>query len=554
MDDHSDNDNAFLEMLHGDTVTRTFPLTTPRTILGRHPSCGIVLDDASVSRQHATIVETRDGYTIEDHASRNRTFVDDLPIPLNLPVPLHNNALIRICSVTFRFRDRKESLRIDDDESTRSVVTSRLSVSGDPGSVRFHVNAEQKLRAMIEISRNLGRAMKLDDVLPELLDSLFRIFPQADRGFIGCMDPQTNKLIPKTWKSRPPRTGQFRLSRTIINAAIESKVAILSTDAANDDRFDMAASIVDMKLRSMMCTPLVTADERVLGVIQVDTTNTKSQFTNDDLEVLGSVASQACSAIENAQLHETALQQEVMRRELELGRQVQQGFLPSAPPIFPGYQFYHFYEAAKKVGGDYFDYIPLHDGRLAVVIADVSGKGVAAALFTAKLSAEMRYCLASTDNLHEAVRRLNNAFCSERKELEGRFITCVVVVLDPTSDRIEFANAGHMNLIVRRPNRTTQEIGDEIVGPPLGILADYDYQTTTASLQPGEYLFLYTDGLCDAEDAEKLRYGYERIHRVLNRTQFDELETSLLGDVRTYVGNQPHTDDMCLVAIGRTDH
>ncbi|MDO4557880.1 MAG: SpoIIE family protein phosphatase [Planctomycetia bacterium] len=551
MDDHENT--VFLEMLLDGEAVRKFPLTTSRTVLGRHPSCGIVLDDGSVSRQHATITRTPEGeYTIEDHASRNRTFVNGLPILPNQPVSLRNGAVIRICSITLRFRDQNQFGPVEEDDSgTHSVVTSRLSVAGDPGSVRLNVNAEQKLRALIEISRNLGKAMRLDDVLPELLDSLFRIFPLADRGYIGCTDPQTGKLIPKTWKSRGSDTAAPRISRTIAKIAIESKEAILSTDAANDERFDMAASIVDIRLHSILCAPLVTADGRVLGLIQLDSTSAKGRFTDDDLDVLSSVAAQACGAVENALLHEMALQREIMRRELELGRQVQRGFLPSVAPQFPGYRFFHYYEAAKQVGGDYFDYIPLHGGRMAIVIADVSGKGISAALFTARLSTELRYCLAGTDDLRDAVHRLNNAFCSERKELEGRFITSVIVVLDPENDQIQFANAGHMNLIVRRPDGTTEEIGDEIVGPPLGIEADLDHQTMTTSLKPGEYVFLYTDGLCDAENAERLRYGYDRIHRVLGRTPFDELESSLLGDVRTHIGNQPHTDDMCIVAFAR---
>ena len=537
-----------LELLRDGVVVRDFPLTTTAMTLGRHPSCNIVLDDASVSRHHATLMMQDDRCSILDHGSRNRTFVNDQPIPPEQPVILHNGDMIRICSLTFRFCWPNGGV-IMDALDTSSVVTSRLKVEGDPGSIRLGMNAEQKLRALIEISRSFARTVRLDDVLPELLDSLLRIFPQAERGVIGLIDPATQRLVPKTWKSRHPSTDSLRMSRTIVRMVLESKEAVLSTDAANDDRFDMAASIANIRLHSIMCTPLVTADDRVLGLIQLDNTNMKYPFTQGDLDVLGSVAAQACIAVENARLHETALKREIEHRELELGRQVQQGFLPSKHLNFPGYEFFHYYEAAKSVGGDYYDYVPLNDGRLAVVIADVSGKGISAALFTARLSAELRYNLASSGDLPEAIRRLNNAFCSDRKELEGKFITFVVMVLDPTNQEIQFANAGHMNPIVRRPDGTTVEIGDEIVGPPLGILADHDYATATVTLGPGEYIFLYTDGLCDAENAERLRYGYDRIHRVLGRTPFDQLEQSLLADVLTYIGRTPHTDDMCLVAF-----
>ncbi len=553
MENTNEQSGASLEMIRGNHPGHLYPLSSDTMVLGRHPTCAIVLEDASVSRQHATLTTRNAQFFIEDHESRNKTFLNDHPIPPHIPTPLHEGDLIRICSLVFRFHERSGGVSMVEDAGSGSLVTSRLDLLSDAGvhSVRLSVNAETKLRAMMEISHNLGQAVRLDDVLPKLLDNLFTIFPQADRGFLGLLDPQTHKLIPKTWKSRVPTTETIRISRTIVGTVIESKQAILSTDAASDDRFDMAASIVDIKLHSIMCTPLVTADGRVLGIIQLDSTNAKRTFTPDDLEVLGSVASQATVSVENAQLHETALQKEVMRREMELGQQVQHGFLPLSAPEFPGYRFFNYYEAANQLGGDYFDYIPLSGGRLAVALADVSGKGISAALFMAKLSAEVRYNLAIQPDLKTAMYHLNNAFCSDRRELEGKFITFVVAILDPYNNAIQVANAGHMNPIVRRPDGETLEICDDIVGPPLGVIEDYEYTTDTATLNPNEYLFLYTDGLCDAENAERIRYGYPRIYRVLARTTFDSLETSLLGDVRTYIGRQPHTDDMCLVAFER---
>jgi serine phosphatase RsbU (regulator of sigma subunit) len=129
----------------------------------------------------------------------------------------------------------------------------------------------------------------------------------------------------------------------------------------------------------MMCAPLIDSTGRALGAMQIDTLDQRSRFQQDDLDVLVSVASQAAFALENAQLHEAALRQQTLERDLQLAHKVQQGFLPAAPPRIAGYDFFDFYEAANQVGGDYFDYVPLSGNRLGMVLADVSGKGISAA-------------------------------------------------------------------------------------------------------------------------------------------------------------------------------
>ncbi len=246
--------------------------------------------------------------------------------------------------------------------------------------------------------------------MPKLLDSLFKIFMQADRGFVILRSRPTAALVPKAIKHRrPDMEDQIRISRTIVNQVMTSKEAILSADAANDARFDTSQSIADFRIRSMMCAPLVDSDGKSLGVIQIDTLDQRHRFQKDDLDVLASVASQAAFAVDNAQLHETSLKQQSLERDLELAHKVQRGLLPAAPPQVAGYHFFDFYEPANQVGGDYYDYVELPGDRLAVVLADVSGKGVSAALLMAKLSGEVRYCLASEPNPAAAMNRINAA-------------------------------------------------------------------------------------------------------------------------------------------------
>ena len=248
----------------------------------------------------------------------------------------------------------------DDDEpkTSASAVMSKMTVSSGGTGLRLEVNTEAKLKALLAISQHLGTTLGLSEVLPKLLDSLFSIFIQADRGFIVLLDPSTGRLIPKAIKYRRNEDAQTVLiSRTIVHNVMETKEAILSADAASDARFEMSESIIDFHIHSMMCAPLITSDGNALGVIQLDTLDQRNRFRQDDLDVLVSVACQAGFAVENAQLHEAAMRDQAVRRELAMAHEVQRGFLPFAAPRIPEYDFFEFYESAHQLGGDYYDYI-----------------------------------------------------------------------------------------------------------------------------------------------------------------------------------------------------
>jgi hypothetical protein len=352
-----------------------FPLEGAAVILGRHPACDIVLESAAVSRQHARILAVDSNFYLEDLHSRNGTFLNGRPVIQRQL--LDENDEVGICDLLFTFHltppeanlttpparrgdMTAEALMVDDDQQPpdRSTIMSKLNVSSGPTGLRLELNTAAKLKALIEISQNLGMALGLVEVLPKLLDSLFAIFLQADRGFIVLRDPPTGRLIPKAIKYRRHEDKQsVRISRTIVNNVMTSKEAILSADAATDVRFDMAESIVDFHIRSMMCAPLVNRDGQSLGVIQLDTLDPRNRFEQDDLDMLVSVACQAAFAVENAQLHEAAMHDEALKRELAVAHEVQRGFLPSAAPCIPEYDFFEFYEPANQLGGDYYDYV-----------------------------------------------------------------------------------------------------------------------------------------------------------------------------------------------------
>jgi len=548
--------------MNGTSAGKLFPLGDS-AVLGRHPDCDVVLDVGAVSRQHARITKSGDDYLVEDLQSRNGTFLNGARVEGQ--AKLSENDELKICDLVFSFHFRPaeeraetsrtlDSVEMIDDEKTASgsTIMSKLDVSTDSTSLRLAVNSEVKLKALLAIGRNLGRALRLDEVLPLLLDNLFKIFIQADRGFISLLDAPANRLVTKAVKYRREElSGPIRISRTIVNSAIGRKEAILSADASTDSQFQMSESIVDFQIHSVMCAPLLDSDGEVLGVIQVDTNDPRRRFSRDDLDVLASVACQAAVSVENAQLHEAAVREEVLQRELGLAHRVQKGLLPAAPPQLDGYQFFDFYQPAQQLGGDYYDYVHLPGNRLASVLADVCGKGIAAALLVARLSAEIRYCLASLPQPSDAVKRLNQVFCENR--WEDKFVTMLLTVLDPARHEVTFANAGHMPPLMRRASGVVEEAAEAQGGLPLGIDSDSTYQQFSIQLAPGDAMIMYTDGVLDAENRQGDRYGAERLKDKVRSSAADAaaMGQQVITDVKQFIGDHPQADDICLTCLRR---
>jgi len=296
---------------------------------------------------------------------------------------------------------------------------------------------------------------------------------------------------------------------------------------------------------------LFDSEGEVIGVLQVDTIERQKQFKQEDLEVLVSVAAQAGIAIDNANLHEEALIQREVQRDLELAHEVQRDFLPDLQPELPGYLFYDYYQPANHVGGDYYDYVTLPDNRIAVIVADVVGHGVAAALLMAKFSAEMRFSLAVESRPDQAVRLLNERF--SRTQQRG-FVTMIMTVIDPQTNEVTIVNAGHMPPVWRRSDGTIEEPGSEISGIPIGIEETVQYEQTTIQLAPSESLVLYTDGLNEACNPEEEQFGIDRLKKVVSKTGDvpSDLGTALVETLEQFQQKAAQEDDMCLVVFGRS--
>lgn len=543
-----------------------YAIDRDRAVIGRNSDCDVPLDVAAVSRRHAAIVREQDNFFIEDLESRNGTFLNDERVVNR--APLRDGDSLLICGQTFRFHgDHRipggfgsdtslmDLLEDDTTDSTKASVMATFDVGGG-GSASWRLSAkpEVKLAALLEITNNLGKALSVEEILPKLLDSLFKIFVQADRGFVVMRPKADGPLVPVAVKNRREGDEQrTRISRTIVEEAMKSRKAILSADASSDERFNMAQSIADFAIRSMICAPMVGTEGEPLGVIQIDTLNQKARFSDEDLEVLAGVASQAAVSIDNAKMHEQVLAQRGLERDLDLARRMQRALLPSHPPVIKGYTFFDYYQSARQVGGDYYDYVELPNNRFAVIVGDVAGKGVSAALLMARLSSDVRFLLASEDDPAVAVQKINTGFCNA--DWQDKFVTMIVAVVDPKTHRLSLVNAGHMAPILRHDGGVVEAVGEDQAGLPLGVAGEMEYEAVHFDLKPGDFVTIFTDGFSEAMNSDRDLYGLERLMEQVSSAavSVNDLGKHILDDVEKFVDGHSQSDDMCLACFGRVE-
>ncbi len=577
---------AYLKVIEGSVPGQILELTGDQVVIGRHPQCQVVLDNAAVSRHHAQILLSHGRYFLEDLRSRNGTYLNGHP--LSGRTELRDRDEFDICEIVLRFfRDYPPA---DDESSGRDfelnfaaehstdgafpaprtgvlvpavtedstnegssiISTLRVIDGGVDSDFRISVQPELKLRGVLEIGRALRGELNLDVALSKVLECLLRIFSQADEAAALLIEPETNQ--PELRATRTRREGgDVTLSRTVIDRAIETRSAILSEDTGIDQRFASSDSLAGGRLRSLMCVPLLDARGEPLGVIQLASHTVTRTFRQDDLDLLLSVASQASLTIENAALHAALLSQRVLERDLEYATQIQLSFLPRERPEIPGYQFGDFYEAAQSVGGDSFDYIPLPRGKLGISLADVAGKGVPAALLMARLSSATRFHLLTDPTVARAMEGLNSELATSG--VGHRFVTCLLAILNPKTHQLRIANAGHMPPLVRAADNSITSIGLKYSGLPLGVEAGQVYKQLEITLQAGEMLFAYTDGVTEITNESGTLFGSKGLRDAIAEGPWEAegLVRHVLNRIEEFSGKEAPRDDICIICLRRVE-
>lgn len=552
-----------------------FDLAVAETVIGRHPECTFQINSNMVSRKHAKVVKSGEQYVVEDLGSGNGTFVNGKKI--DGPTVLSHDDRIKLGPILLRFETpegaskpklapapaptaapsadvRDRALKVDVSEGEEDTSTIMGTADRSSAFGKLEVNPAAKLKGVLEISRALAGTADLNALLPKILDTLFVIFPHADRGCVLFNDATAGKMVPKAMKHR--RAGDdetVKLSRTILKTVLEQKTGILSADAANDSRFEASESISNLTIRSMMCVPMLSLAGEPMGIINIDTQNAFNQFRAEDLDLLMAVAGQAAMSYEQANLLVTAMEKQKQDKEMNIAMGVQRSLLPTELPKPDGWEVYASYDTAQAVGGDYYDAFIMDDGKhVCLAFGDVAGKGVPASLVMSRIATVVTNVMTFVTDVQEAIERINHQMCT--RAVEGRFVTFVLIVLNLETGEMKIANAGHMPVMIRKTDGTIEEFGEEAVGVPIGVIDEFPYDVLTRTIEKGETCVIYTDGVSEAMNPNSDLYGVDRLRELMQAStggHADELGKTILADVRKFADGRDQNDDITIMVFGR---
>ncbi len=353
-----------------------------------------------------------------------------------------------------------------------------------------------RLDLLYRISQTINSSLDLDTVMDTLMDEVVSA-THAERGFLMLFN-DTRQLEFRTARGLDQQTieaSDFKISRGIVDRVAFEGSPLLTNNAQLDERFEARNSVKLYGLRSVLCVPIVQKGQ-VLGVVYVDNRFQNGIFSQDDLELLSSIASSAGIAIDNARLYRIAVEKGRMERELQMAREVQRSLIPPQTPNLRGWEFAACWKPAHEVSGDFYDFIPLSDGRLAVVVGDVSDKGMPAALFMALSRSVIRSVVGQEDGLSREIDKANRLIW--RDSAEGAFITLFYAQLNAENGEVQYVNAGHNPPMVYRAGEQ-RIVTLSRTGMAAGVEENTRYKQGVVRLEKGDYILMYTDGVTDAQ-------------------------------------------------------
>ena len=529
-------------------------------VVGRSSSADFRIGEPTVSRKHARFSRSSDGYVVENLSTGNGTQVNREMI--HGERVLADGDEIRLGDVVLRFEvdaeasesqtahDSTSFMVIDDSGSlnAESVVEWLKASDAEMVGTATSDHAGARLQLLYDVGEQIGANFDEEHIFRTVLTKLFDVFPQASSGSVVSYDGEADELTPRLSLDNRGEEINVLISQSLIRGVIEQKTGVLTADALDDERFSAFETVHQLKMRTVLCVPMIAGDE-VFGVLQLTGDDPRHTFVRDDMVLLLGVAGQVALAVSNARLHARLLQRQLVDKDMALANKVQQSFLPSEPPDVEGYAFWHCYSPALEVGGDYFGYLDLVPGYVGIAAGDVSGKGVSAALFMARVSGEVRYRAAGLKRPGQILELLNQVLVEDAKE--GMFITLVLCVVETSTRLLRVANAGHHAPLVRGLSGSVVEL-ELPANYPLGVVPDAEFPECAFYLDPGDTVMLYTDGVNEAENAALEQYGEDQLRQTIadSKGRPRDVADSVLDSVKGFIGDRAQNDDITIVCFG----
>ncbi|MFQ5877850.1 MAG: SpoIIE family protein phosphatase [Acidobacteriota bacterium] len=526
--------------------------------IGRSSTNDVVLEDPSVSRLHARILRRSEGYYVVDASSKHGTYVNGHR--RTEPRLLHPGDRIVIGRTTLIFNG----------VSTGSVQFSDRPLAGGPGTTIISGEARRSSSAhaapriegpatdefstpvALDILTKANEELVFHRPLPQILERIMDLAHRAvpyERGLLMLLE--NGQLVQQVVRMPEDEADStISISRTIADRVTKAQDSVLTSDAQIDDRFREGVSVAAQNLRSVMCVPLWN-NRDVIGLLYVDNRQRAGLFTESDLRLLTHLANVAAVKIENARLFEQTLAFETMKQELDKAAEIQNTLLPQGTPSIQGYQIYGQSDPCAAVGGDYFDYAPLPEGRHAIAIGDVAGKGLPAALLMCVTQASFRALLELDLPPGETLARLNRLLNANIPD--NRFVTFFYGVLDPARRLLSYANAGHNPPMVLRRDDDLERL--PVHGPPLGLGSERAVRPDALLLDPADLLVCFSDGVTEARGPADRMFGEERLIGAVRRGRSGsatDIVHRIAESLREHHAGAHPADDITLVVLKRT--
>jgi sigma-B regulation protein RsbU (phosphoserine phosphatase) len=412
-----------------------------------------------------------------------------------------------------------------------------------------------KLRLLLDITKKISRSLDLQEVLNLVMDTLDSLIPYDAAGIyvLKCAKLSADKTGPSpscvfhTEAVRGYDIDDLRELRLKTGEGIIGNVAltgepVISPDVRTDPRYINARA----ETRSEMVAPII-SNEEVIGVFDLESDQLNA-YTPDDLQVLLLLASQVAIIIEKVMLHEQLIEKKRLEGQLEVARQVQLELLPASDPKLEGFDICAYNFSTEEVSGDYYDWVSIYDDQIGVVIADVSGKGVPAALLMAFLRASLRAAIHIGYAPHISMAKVNYLLWESIER--NQFVTAFYGVLDASNHTLAYTNAGHNPPLLMEADGTARFI--ERGGIPLGMFRDTRYYEYYQSIEPGQTLVLYTDGVTEAMSEKGEEFGRTRLEQTVRNGRHlaaKDLITFIQKDVLEWTGGRGAGDDMTFFII-----
>jgi serine phosphatase RsbU (regulator of sigma subunit) len=538
---------ALLTVINDRGYTEQYQLRGRECVLGRQSDTDLRLDARDVSRRHARILAEGTDFFVEDLGSSNGTYLNNTRIAGRQP--LREQDRIQIGPFTICFQMDEEAL----EEQIKITATVPAVVSN---TKLFRLDAGRKLQVVLEIAQQLSRTLDLKSLLPQLMERLLALFLQADRGMVVLLDERGRPEVRAVRTRYADQDIPRGFSRSVIKHVLEEGVGVVAEDAKDDRRFASTQTLTGLGVRSFVCAPLKAHDNRPLGVIVLDRFGQGNSFKEDDLQLLTACALLTATVIENASLHEELVEKARMDRDLSLARQVQEGFLPRGLPetfannlelcaeVYP----------AREIAGDFYDFFPLGADRLAFAVADISGKGVSAAMLMSGIRTLCRHLLEHQSSPAQTLQQLNDMLAQDNPH--ALFVTMVLGVINAKTGEVTISGGGHPPVLVRRSDSRVERVLQP-AGRLLGVVASpQQFMDTTIDLAFGDTLLLYTDGLTETYDHERqAMFGFDRLMSALHglpaQSTLEQWEQQLKKVIEMFSGRSDSDDDTTIFLLRR---